>query len=94
MPCPDATNRAGFPFEVRTVYGRAWMDASEFGLTRLCRKLSLRIQAPAVSDRTMAGGENPRPFRTGQAGPDLFSFISFRQIYRSCEDLSIAKVSI
>jgi hypothetical protein len=52
----------------------------EFGLTRLCRTLSLKIQAPAVSDRTMTGGEKP-PVFPDQRWPDRIpsSFISFRQ---------------
>ena len=64
MPCPDATNRAGFRSRFEPFMG-APEGVPEFGLTRLCRKLSLRTQAPAVSDRTMTGGENPRSFRTG-----------------------------
>ena len=79
MPCPDATNRAGFRSRFEPFVG-APEGVPEFGLTRLCRKLSLRIQAPAVSDRTMTGGENPRSFRTGGSRTGtLQSFISFRQ---------------
>jgi hypothetical protein len=65
MPCPDATSAPDFRSRLEPFMGAPGWDVPEFGLTRLCRKLSLRIQAPAVSDRTMTGGENPRSFRTG-----------------------------
>ena len=61
MPCPDATYRAGFRSRFEPCMG-APEGVPEFGLTRLCRKLSLRIQAPAVSDRTTTGGEKPPVF--------------------------------
>jgi len=64
MPCPDAIYRAGFRSRFEPFMG-APESVPEFGLTRLCRELSLKIQAPAVSDRTMTGGENLRSFRTG-----------------------------
>jgi len=80
MPCPDATNRAGFRSRFEPFMGAPGMDASEFGLTRLCRKLSLRIQAPAVSDRTIP--EAKAPGLSGPAVPDRISlsFSSFRQM--------------
>ena len=92
MPCPDATNRAGFRSRFEPLRARTRRFP---GRSRIRSYPSVQEIKPEDSGTCSLGQDDDRrrkpPVFPDQRWPDRIpsSFISFRQNDRSCEDLSI-----